>query len=142
MPPSAYDQAEKEGFNMKNKVKSKLLPQSTPEEWMEKKGNTGTKLNVLLCNLVDYVRGDDRPLVFAVMQEITEYFEQELDKTKGGEVFTDMELIAIKIAKKYKMHCEVTRGTQDEAVEYCKKDGNWRERGELRSDGGLAEKAR
>lgn len=33
MPPSAYDQAEKEGFNMKNKVKSKLLPQDTPEEW-------------------------------------------------------------------------------------------------------------
>lgn len=32
MPPSAYDQAEKEGFNMKNKVKSKLLPQDTPEE--------------------------------------------------------------------------------------------------------------
>ena len=23
----------KEGFNMKNKVKSKLLPQDTPEEW-------------------------------------------------------------------------------------------------------------
>jgi len=35
MPPSAYDQAEKEGFNMKNKVKSKLLPQDTPEEWWE-----------------------------------------------------------------------------------------------------------
>jgi len=35
-----------------------------------------------LCNLVDYVRGDDRPLVFAVMQEITEYFEQELDKAR------------------------------------------------------------
>jgi len=49
---------------------------------MEKKENTGTKLNVLLCNLVDYVRGDDRPLVFAVMQEITEYFEQELDKAR------------------------------------------------------------
>lgn len=49
---------------------------------MEKKENTGTKLNVLLCDLVDYVRGDDRPLVFAVMQEITEYFEQELDKAE------------------------------------------------------------
>ena len=49
---------------------------------MEKKENTGTKLNVLLCNLVDYVRGDDRPLVFAVMQEITEYFDQELDKAR------------------------------------------------------------
>ena len=49
---------------------------------MEKKENTGTKLSVLLCNLVDYVRGDDRPLVFAVMQEITEYFEQELDKAR------------------------------------------------------------
>jgi len=49
---------------------------------IEKKENTGTKLNVLLCNLVDYVRGDDRPLVFAVMQEITEYFEQELDKAR------------------------------------------------------------
>lgn len=49
---------------------------------MEKKENTGTKLNVLLCNLVDYVRGDDRPLVFAVMQEITEYFEQELDRAR------------------------------------------------------------
>lgn len=50
---------------------------------MEKKENTGTKLNVLLCNLVDYVRGDDRPLVFAVMQEITEYFDQELDKARA-----------------------------------------------------------
>ena len=49
---------------------------------MEKKENTGTKLNVLLCNLVDYVRGDDRPLVFAVMQEITEYFEQELNRAR------------------------------------------------------------
>ncbi len=49
---------------------------------MEKKENTGTKLSVLLCNLVDYVRGDDRPLVFAVMQEIIEYFEQELDKAR------------------------------------------------------------
>lgn len=49
---------------------------------MGKKENTGTKLNVLLCNLVDYVRGDDRPLVFTVMQEITEYFEQELDKAR------------------------------------------------------------
>ena len=49
---------------------------------MEKKENTGTKLNVLLCNLVDYVRGDDRPLVFAVMQEITEYFEQEIEKAR------------------------------------------------------------
>ena len=49
---------------------------------MEKKENTGTKLNVLLCNLVDYVRGDDRPLVFAVMQEITEYFDQELEKAR------------------------------------------------------------
>ena len=39
MPPSAYDQAEKEGFNMKNKVKSKLLPQDTPEEWEEKQRN-------------------------------------------------------------------------------------------------------
>jgi len=56
---------------------------------MENKENTGTKLNVLLCNLVDYVRGDDRPLVFAVMQEITEYFEQELDKAKI-EVLTEI----------------------------------------------------
>ena len=53
---------------------------------MEKKENTGTKLNVLLCNLVDYVRGDDRPLVFAVMQEITEYFEQELDKAREEKI--------------------------------------------------------
>lgn len=49
---------------------------------MEKKEDAGAKLNVLLCNLVDYVRRDDRPLVFAVMLEITEYFEQELDKAR------------------------------------------------------------
>ena len=57
---------------------------------MEKKENTGTKLNVLLCNLVDYVRGDDRPLVFAVMQEITEYFEQELDRAREEGVIPDV----------------------------------------------------
>lgn len=33
MPPSAYEQAEKEGFDMRNKVKSELLPEDTPEEW-------------------------------------------------------------------------------------------------------------
>lgn len=32
MPPSAYEQAEKEGFDMSNKVKSELIPQDTPEE--------------------------------------------------------------------------------------------------------------
>lgn len=32
MPPSAYEQAEKEGFDMRNKVKSELLPEDTPEE--------------------------------------------------------------------------------------------------------------
>ncbi len=58
---------------------------------MDKKENTGTKLNVLLCNLVDYVRRDDRPLVFAVMQEITEYFNKELDKAReeGTEITED-----------------------------------------------------
>lgn len=64
---------------------------------MEKKENTGTKLNVLLCNLVDYVRGDDRPLVFAVMQEITEYFEQELDKAREEgktEILKELERLA------------------------------------------------
>ena len=35
MPPSAYEQAEKEGFDMRNKVKSELLPEDTPEEWEE-----------------------------------------------------------------------------------------------------------
>lgn len=43
MPPSAYEQAEKEGFNMKNKVKSELLPKSTPEqkeEWVEMLDNS------------------------------------------------------------------------------------------------------
>jgi len=33
MPPSAYEQAEKDGFDMRNKVKSELLPEDTPEEW-------------------------------------------------------------------------------------------------------------
>ena len=32
MPPSAYEQAEKDGFDMRNKVKSELLPEDTPEE--------------------------------------------------------------------------------------------------------------
>lgn len=51
MPPSAYDQAEKEGFNMKNKVKSKLLPQDTPEEWEEELGKLmSTWGKVLLVN--------------------------------------------------------------------------------------------
>ena len=35
MPPSAYEQAEKEGFDMRNKVKSELLPEDTPEEFTE-----------------------------------------------------------------------------------------------------------
>lgn len=35
MPPSAYEQAEKDGFDMRNKVKSELLPEDTPEEWEE-----------------------------------------------------------------------------------------------------------
>lgn len=41
MPPSAYEQAEEDGFNMKNKVKSELLPGSTPEqkeEWGKELG--------------------------------------------------------------------------------------------------------
>jgi hypothetical protein len=32
MPPSAYEQAEKEGYDMRKKVKSGLIPESTPEQ--------------------------------------------------------------------------------------------------------------
>jgi len=45
------------------------------------------------------------------------------------------------IAKKYKMHCEVAK-TQEEAITYCKKDGDWTERGTARLEGGTAEKKR
>jgi len=39
MPPSAYEQAEKEGYDMRKKVKSELIPEDTPEEneeWRKK----------------------------------------------------------------------------------------------------------
>lgn len=45
------------------------------------------------------------------------------------------------IAKKYKMFCELAR-TQKEAIEYCKKGGNFEERGTPRLEGGEAEKSR
>ena len=32
MPPSAYEQAEKEGYDMRKKVKSELIPESAPEQ--------------------------------------------------------------------------------------------------------------
>jgi len=67
---------------------------------MEEK-KEGIKLNVLLCNLVDYVRRDDRPLVFAVMNEIDEYFEQELDRAReegARDVFTKDEWFMLKLA--------------------------------------------
>ncbi|ALE29538.1 replication associated protein [Lake Sarah-associated circular molecule 2] len=46
------------------------------------------------------------------------------------------------LAKKYKMHCEVSRGTQDEAIKYCMKDGDYAEKGTKKLDGASAEKNR
>lgn len=79
MPPSAYDQAEKEGFNMKNKVKSKLLPQDTPEEWVEK-----------LWKLIDAYR-DSKDITSELerIEEVNQYVKQLLEER---ETFTKGEL--------------------------------------------------
>lgn len=70
MPPSAYDQAEKEGFNMKNKVKSKLLPQDTPEEWVEK-----------LWKLIDAYRDSkDINSELERIEEVNQYVKQLLEE--------------------------------------------------------------
>ncbi len=60
MPPSAYEQAEKEGFDMSNKVKSELLPEDTPEGW---KGDIFTRFSWVgdtseksRRRLVDYIQ--------------------------------------------------------------------------------------
>jgi len=54
MPPSAYEQAEKEGYDMRKKVKSELIPEDTPEqkeEWEEELGKLmSTWGKVLLVN--------------------------------------------------------------------------------------------
>lgn len=48
---------------------------------MEKK-ESETNLSILLTNLVDYVREDNGPLIFAVMQDILDKYYQELDKAR------------------------------------------------------------
>lgn len=45
------------------------------------------------------------------------------------------------LSKKYKMHCETAK-TSTQAIEYCKKSGDFAEKGTPKLDGGLSEKNR
>ena len=74
MPPSAYEQAEKEGFDMRNKVKSELLPEDTPEEWEK-----GLEDIVKQWNNGEYVGTLPHT-------ELYDFIDQELDKAREGEL--------------------------------------------------------
>jgi len=85
MPPSAYEQAEKEGYDMRKKVKSELIPEDTPEqkeEWEEE-----------FMGVLETFKDEICSNFFASSKPLTDFIKQllkEREKEAKIEVLTEI----------------------------------------------------